>query len=114
MKRLLPEVQCGFLFLQSFFHSHRIQHRLCAVAFFVARIACNLSAPLRYIQTLVVRNLSTYVKRIRFQVPKSQEFRIVTENLVFTKWVLQPPQQDWRKKLFNPPKTIKAAKALGS
>lgn len=29
----------------------------------------------RYIQTLVVRNLSTYVKRIRFQVPKSQEFR---------------------------------------
>ena len=31
--------------------------------------------PPRYIQTLVVRNLSTYVKRIRFQVPRSQEFR---------------------------------------
>lgn len=40
----------------------------------------NIEANMKYIQTLVVRNLSTYVKRIRFQVPKSQEFRIVTEN----------------------------------
>lgn len=40
----------------------------------------NIEANMKYIQTLVVRSLSTYVKRIRFQVPKSQEFRIVTEN----------------------------------
>ncbi|OLQ10587.1 hypothetical protein AK812_SmicGene5641 [Symbiodinium microadriaticum] len=36
--------------------------------------------PPRYIQTLVVRNLSTYAKRIRCEVPKSAEFRVVTEN----------------------------------
>ena len=41
----------------------------------------SLFAQPRYIQTLVVRNLSTYLKRIRFQVPKSEEFRIVTETL---------------------------------
>ena len=37
--------------------------------------------PPRYIQTLVVRNLSTYAKRIRCEVPKSAEFRVVTETL---------------------------------
>ncbi|CAE7433996.1 CFAP47, partial [Symbiodinium necroappetens] len=40
----------------------------------------DIEANMKYIQTLVVRNLSTYAKRIRCEVPKSAEFRVVTEN----------------------------------
>mmetsp|Transcript_20679 Transcript_20679/g.39293 ORF Transcript_20679/g.39293 Transcript_20679/m.39293 type:complete len:2902 (+) Transcript_20679:155-8860(+) len=40
----------------------------------------NIQANMKYIQTLVVRNLSPIVKRIRCEPPKCPEFRLVSEN----------------------------------
>lgn len=40
----------------------------------------NVKANMKYIQTIVVRNLSPFVKRIRCRKPESEEFTLVSEN----------------------------------
>eukprot|EP00929_Paragymnodinium_shiwhaense_P088700 TRINITY_DN49010_c0_g1_i1.p1 TRINITY_DN49010_c0_g1~~TRINITY_DN49010_c0_g1_i1.p1 ORF type:complete len:2929 (-),score=783.00 TRINITY_DN49010_c0_g1_i1:108-8894(-) len=40
----------------------------------------DIQASMKYIQTIVVRNLSPFVKRIRIEPPKSPEFVLVSEN----------------------------------